>query len=355
MSSSRTTPKISFNVAIELIPQETEGLRSAVKHDHEVATWKIAFLDDTRKHVDSQLIGPSFDLADVAAGLPNVKAAIDTLHPSTTLEKYHSAKVRVGVQGGILGGETNLLAKKITTLVLVLENRLFCKLVALHNQVRLINEDSGVAIGPWPQGNVVSSDYYSHIPPMATMKPAIWNKLKLETMYRKFSMIWSAPGLRELSEILTAQAPRNGFCLHPPRELPLSVMPWGFEETPQDPSPWWRELEDIIPDWNSSKTQWDPEQGHTYFYFTYLRSTLKHTLLHNWVEVIARVIQLAQAGPDEYKRCLETIFRILYESDQGDDEARMNAWEQLMKHVLKLEDRIPDWRDHISKRYLWRY
>ncbi|RSL66377.1 hypothetical protein CEP53_003413 [Fusarium sp. AF-6] len=348
MLSSRTTPKISFNVAIELMPKKPADL-NPVGDDHEVATWKIALLNDDWLIPEYGLVGPSFDYAEVAAGLPKVKAAIDALSPDTTPNRSRSAKVRVGVQGGISGGETSLLAKKIVTLVMVLE-RCLLGWLKKRRSACLVSSKSQVAMGPWPQRNVVSPDYYSHIPPIATMKPTFWNNLEPETMYRKLSMIWSAPGLQEVRYILGMWPPCDpGFYVWPPRELPLSLMPWGFKETPQDPSPWWRGVEKV---WgNSIKTQWDPEEGYTYFYFTYLRSTLNHTLLYNWAKVIVRIVELALAGPDEYKRCLETIFRILHEADQGDDEARQKAWEQLMKHILKLEDCIPDWRDYISGRY----
>ncbi|KAJ4255765.1 hypothetical protein NW757_004384 [Fusarium falciforme] len=351
MLSSRTTPKVSFDVAIELSPARFDKVTPLSAEDYQVAGWNIAQrfpaqeLKPDDPEVPCVLVGPSFDFADVAAGLPKVKAAIDELQPGTSLEKESDrVEVRVGVQGGISGGETILFAKKITTLVMVLEKHLLCKLRSpyLKDDDNLMSKESKVAVGPWPQGNVVSSDYDSHIPPMATMKPAVWNNQEPECMYRKFSLIWAAPSLRELSYMCAPHWKVCDFYIGPPTELPLSRIPWGIEESPQDPSPWWEFGKEFDLFRERSNRQWDSEERHTYFYFTYLQSTFEHKLLRNWVEVIARIAELALASSDEYKRCLETIFTILHESGSG-----FTAWAPLMKRVLNLEHRIPDWRDQI--------
>jgi hypothetical protein len=38
--------------------------------------------------------------------------------------------------------------------------------------------------------------------------------------------------------------------------------------------------------------------------FPHLHPTFDHSLFRNWTEVIARITELAQAGPEEYKKCL---------------------------------------------------
>ncbi|UPK91760.1 hypothetical protein LCI18_002695 [Fusarium solani-melongenae] len=315
MLSSSTTLKVSFDIAIKLIPGKHSDVIYLPMEDYQVDTWNIALRLPEHEPkfgdppVPYELVGPNFDFADVAAGLPKVKAAIDELEPDTSLtRKSDAVEVRVDVQGGISSGERVLFAKKFTTLVMVLEEYLLCKLSAQHCKP-LFSRKSHLAVKPLPQGNVVNSDYHSHIPPMVTMKPAVWNNQEPERMYRKFSLIWAAPSLRDIDYICQSRSKACGFFVCNTEEIPR-----------------------------------DLEESHTYFCFTSLRPTFEHKLLRNWVEVIARIAELALASSDEYKRCLETIFMILHEYSSG-----FTAWEQLMKRVLNLEHRIPDWRDEIPQ------
>jgi len=191
LSSRSTTAKVSFNIGIELdsFKDSFKGklpIHPPIEQDYQVNTWGVAPVHHSQHF---ELIGPSFDFADVAAGLPDVEAAVDAVRQdgSSYLEKTRGVAVRVGIQGGISGGETTLLTKKIATLVMLLEKHLLTNLTRARSRKHyLVSMESQVAKGPWPQGNVVSSDYDSHVPPMATIKPGSWFNEKLESMYRNF-------------------------------------------------------------------------------------------------------------------------------------------------------------------------
>lgn len=266
----------------------------------------------------AQLWFPRFDFADVAAGLPEFEAIIDALyhrHGIIAAEKDRYTIVGIDVQADNKIDATNLLAKKIATLVMLLEKSLLVKLVAPSSwprKVNLVSEMSQAAHGPWPQGHVFSFEHASHVPMMAAMEPAEGNDRDLELMYRKLAMIWSAPSLPKLQCVLRREASLSpegldcAFCL-------------GEYDTNEP----WTEI---------------------FFGFNYMQVTFDPALLQNWVEVIARITELALAGPDEYKRCLEAIFRIQYKTDKDGV-----LWEQLMKHILGLEHRIPDWRDQLAR------
>lgn len=350
MSSSHTILKPFFNVAMEITQEGySRGLYSEFTH----------YAVHTRSRNPpsprpDELIGPHCSWADVAVGLPEFDAALDALHfleGDTSAQDSCRVKVAAGVQGGLKGGETNLLAKKIATLVMMLEECLLLKLVAPSRGPRKLHplrKESKVALGEeteedlasqWP----VSPDYNSHVPPTIVMKPAAWNRSDPGHMHATLQSIWSAPSVVELQYILCARFPKFcDFCfgpsagLDPTRWWDLNVDDYGLrilEERPQDPTHIATQY-----DWSRERPTW--------FYFKHLQTTFKHALVRNWVEVVARVVELAQAGPDEYKRCLETIITILHDADQGGGGV---TWEQLMKHVLKLEHRIPDWRDQIAR------
>ncbi|KAL2691299.1 hypothetical protein Neosp_001680 [[Neocosmospora] mangrovei] len=332
MSSSRTTTaKVSFNVGIHIsleecdkYPDPTPILRTLPPHE----IWR------------DELIGPSFDFADVAAGLPNLKTAVDIVCPGRLLEEHRCVKVRVDIQGGLSGGETNLLVKKIIALVTLLEQHLLIQLTARSREYCLVSRESKIAMKPWPLSNVVSSDYDAHVPPMASIKQRSWRNEELERMYRNFHPIWSAHSLRKLDALLWRPGYGRAcdfFMLPAPEGKSFRDLTSYIPENPNDPkTAWMLKNKELL-------CERDPEKRHTYLYFRYLQPTPKRTLLRNWVEVIARIVELALANPDEYKQCLETILTIIYNRDPGE-----RVWEPLMKHVLKLEHRIPEWRDQIS-------
>ncbi|KAJ4317789.1 hypothetical protein N0V84_007151 [Fusarium piperis] len=224
-------------------------------------------------------------------------------------------------------------------------------------------------------------------------------------MYRTLSTIWSAPSLQELQFILRgldghhldfylalpgARAnikpmlgdnfvdPRIWFHKKDLKEdlskedpsndyLALAREHANIEPMPDPPIRFYKEdfkedlsnedlVEDIIKDLKEDLKEEDryhldpnvdprdPEKSRIWFHFNHLQITFIPKLLCIWVEVIARITELALANADDYKRCLEAIFRVQDSADQGG-----SAWEQLMEQVLNLGDRIPDWREQLTR------
>lgn len=282
---------------------------------------------------DAYLFCPGFNFAEVAAGLPETEAIIDALHHrrgDVSANRACSVNLIVNFKGGFGNrAVNNLLGKKIATLVMLLEESLLLKLVAPHVYPLPVSKMSNAAQGPWPQGDVVSSEYASHVPRMEAMEPAAKKNRDLELMYRKLGTIWSAPLLQELQRVLYTRNTPCDFNVVVPNDRVEEDLYFRQCQARLEGRP--------VPE--------RPETETIRFRFEYMQMTFEHTLLRNWVEIIARIIELALAGPDEYKRCLEAIFRIqYYETNQGSV-----AWEQLMKHVLNLEHCIPDWRDQLAR------
>ncbi|EEU40046.1 uncharacterized protein NECHADRAFT_75940 [Fusarium vanettenii 77-13-4] len=321
MSSSNSPLKPIFGLDLELLHNGFWLMHYDRGRNKHKTCWLKKDDDDLKIKLSegvslwrAQLRFPTFDSADVAAGLPEFEAIIDALHHRNGViavrkSCYTTLDVNVTVEGDNKIYATNLFAKKIATLVMLLEKSLLVKLVAPYSwprKVGLVSEMSKAAQGPWPQGDLFSSEYASHVPMMAAMEPATGNDRDLELMHRKLAMIWSAHSLRELECVLRQGCLNCAFYL--------------------------RDIDNGGP--------WKLISGT----FKYMQVTFDPALLRNWVEVIARITELALAGPDEYKRCLEAIFRIQYKTNKDGV-----LWEQLMKHILGLEHRIPDWRDQLAR------
>ncbi|KAM0425510.1 hypothetical protein ACHAPT_009299 [Fusarium lateritium] len=163
------------------------------------------------------------------------------------------------------------------------------------------------------------------------MESSAWNKRNPEYMYHMFRIIWSS---QSLDDIQTA----TGDELWKFAKYETISNRLGFQLLTSGtiPSQWYCELPGL-----------DSEPR---LHFSHLQATFDSTLLRNWFEIIARIVELAMAGPEEYKKCLETIFKIQHEADQcSEADQGGEAWERLMRHVLKLEHRIPDWKDQLSR------
>ncbi|RSL93607.1 hypothetical protein CEP52_013144 [Fusarium oligoseptatum] len=182
----------------------------------------------------------------------------------------------------------------------------------------------------------------SHVPD--TMKnPNIWGSPLTHAWCwcPEFDFADVAAGLPEIEAVLDALHYQTRDIII--KEHFLTRLDIFFEDNIKKQLGHDRYLQDLEQKWWDR--EWEAGSGSTvWFRFKYMQTAPEYELLRNWVEVIARVMEIALAGPDEYKRCLEAIFRIQYEANQGDV-----AWEQLMKHVLKLGHRIPDWRNQLAR------
>ncbi|RMJ01681.1 hypothetical protein CDV36_015622 [Fusarium kuroshium] len=312
-----------FNAKIQLEYDGQSG-RNYSRINNDQRSYGDFFITDPDEFNTVSLVGPNFDLANVAAGLLGLKVVLEELPENRgciAVKDYHRVVLQVGVQGGIESDAANLLAKKIATLAMVLEESLLLKLIAPASgrHIYPVNEKSRVVRDRWPHIGAVSSDYDSHVPPIAAIKPAAWNSRDPEHARRVLTKIWSSPSPEKLQSMLKYHSTNCAFYLEPEKREYLSQ---------RRPSP----RNDLS------------FKYHPWFCFRHLQTTFEHRLLRNWVEVISRIVELAMAGPDEYRACLEAIFRIQHDADQGGV-----AWEQLMTHVLKLEHRIQDWRDQLAR------
>ncbi|RSL87615.1 hypothetical protein CEP51_002171 [Fusarium floridanum] len=197
-----------FNAEIQL-EYDGESSRNYSRINNDQRSYGGFFIADTSGFISNtvSLVGPNFDLANVAAGLLGLKVVLEELPENRgciAVKDYHRVVLQVGVQGGIESDAANLLAKKIATLAMVLEESLLLKLVAPASgrHIYPVNEKSNVVRDRWPHIGAVSSDYASHVPPIAAIKPAAWNSRDPEHVCRVLTKIWSSPSPEELQSML---------------------------------------------------------------------------------------------------------------------------------------------------------
>ncbi|KAM0425511.1 hypothetical protein ACHAPT_009300 [Fusarium lateritium] len=264
-----------------------------------------------------KLLFPQLDLAGVASGRPRLKAMLANL---CLLPENLTASgwiIHVYLEAGM----DVFFAKKLTTLVLLLEEALLMRLVFVDpakgfelsplREVLAKSLESHQLLNPGP-------DFDQCLPSVKDMKPSLWNNEDPEHGYNMLQTVWTCETLQGLQSIM----------------MHRRVFHYGFNISGQD----------LL--WSTSdisSTSRHSLARQIKLSFEHFQGTFDHDRCHNWTEVVARVAELALAGPDEFKKCVETILSILHEADQGAE-----TWERLMEHVLKLEHRIPDWRDQLA-------
>lgn len=166
--------------------------------------------------------------------------------------------------------------RRIISLALVLEDALLTPLV-----LPIPLQTRGTGLVPlretFSQTPIDAQEFYlphpatdSYIPSIEAIKPSRWNCQDPELGRRWIQTIWSG------------RSP-NGVC-----DLPkYSNRPYGV-------SFWIQPSQYETTHVGSGRS----------ILFPHLDPTFDHSLFRNWTEVIARIAELAQAGPEEYKKCL---------------------------------------------------
>ncbi|KAH7167989.1 hypothetical protein DER46DRAFT_625651 [Fusarium sp. MPI-SDFR-AT-0072] len=237
---------------------------------------------------------PVFHSGELDSGLATMNTALTNLRQlglQISADDSCGMHVHVGVETGM----TILLAQKITTLVVLLENTLLLRLVApprwKSGFSMPICQNSSLAMDmdlhkPLKDPNAL----YQHVPCMDTMKPGKWNNWYPKHLYKMLYGVWGSTILADLSlRLKKARVHRCGFAMS-------------------------------LRDHNM---------------------TFDHELLRNWTEILARIVVIAQSDAEEFKRCVEKIISI-----NGRDDK--DVWKGLMTDVLGLGHRVPQWEEQLK-------
>ncbi|KAH7248652.1 uncharacterized protein BKA55DRAFT_513721 [Fusarium redolens] len=242
-----------------------------------------------------ELTTPVFHSGELDSGLPTMNTALTNLRQlglQISADDSCGMHVHVGVETGM----TILLAQKITTLVILLENTLLLRLVApprwKSGFSMPICENSSLATdmdlhSPLEDPTALNQ----HVPDIGTMKPGKWNNWYPKSIYKMFNGVWGSTILADLSlRLKKARVLRCGFAMS-------------------------------LRDHNM---------------------TFDHGLLRNWTEILSGIVVIAQGDAEKFKRCVEKIIKINGEDDK-------DVWKGLMTDVLGLGHRIPQWETQFER------
>ncbi|KAH7222292.1 hypothetical protein BKA60DRAFT_539372 [Fusarium oxysporum] len=245
-----------------------------------------------------EITTPVFHSGELDSGLATMNTALTNLRQ---LDLQISADDSCGmhVHVGVETGMTILLAQKIATIVILLENTLLLRLVApprwKSGFSMPICENSSLAMDmdlhkPLEDPTTLNQ----HVPCMDAMKPGKWNNWYPQHIYKMLYGVWGSTILADLSLRLKKHvfigAASQCLC-----EITI-----------------------------------------------YSQMTFDHELLRNWTEILARIVVIAQADAEEFKSCVGKIISI-----NGRDDK--DVWKGLMMDVLGLEHRVPQWEEQLKR------
>ncbi|KAJ4138358.1 hypothetical protein NW768_002181 [Fusarium equiseti] len=257
-----------------------------------------------------EMCTPVFKEGELDNGLQIMKTGFKTLRNSgIDISADQSCGLHVHV--GVTYGMDLRFAKKVSTLVVLLENSLILPLVAQYRAAgtyaQPVFKESAAA---YLDGitSAASKAFEKHVPEESTFHPGTWNRDDPKSFFKMLQIIWSTADLKTLSRSLPIRKiTRCGMaiCLRKHNGDRPSYLDNDFEGTPST------------------------------FEFRYSQMTFDHVTLRNWVEVVTRIVSLAQAEEGEYKSLVEMIVGVNHEA--GDD-----AWKVLLVR-FGLDERIPEW------------
>lgn len=292
-----------------------------------------SFVNSDRNWPGVEIASPIFQVGEFTAGLPTLSTAISALRnmeAEITADESCGLHVHVGLESGM----SLLLAKKITTLVMVLEDTLLFDLVGTS---RLTNESTDAI----HLESLVSKEHIppldfaedptgsdklmgAHIPPLEAIKPETWNEGDPEKFYDMLTKIWSSKSLQRVSMLTKKETnTRGGFDISLRDHTGLSRSP-GCDGT--------------------------LELGPTTVEFRYAQMSFDIPFIRNWIEVLFRIIQIADQNPDDFKQSLATIFELTAKAN----EEQKPTWDTIMEGVLGLGDRIPEWKEQRRMYHMWK-
>lgn len=285
-------------------------------------------INGRRRWPGVELITPAFQYGELVAGLPSVGKAISGLRnigAQITADESCGLHVHVGIESGM----TQLIAKKAISLVMLLEHTLLYPLVApsrLHSEsAQPISERSNAAlrrnIKSDPRLEKVTGQHRGE--PMSVYMPALeeiqsgkWtHSVAPKEFYKTLQAIWDAESLQELDLLIQRSLmTRAGLAICLRNTAFELAQSWDFRNLEQSP---------------------------TTLEFRYAQMSFDMTFIRNWVQLVCRIVEVAQLGAKEYK---EIASKVLSTLDSKENEP---VWEHLLE-LLSLGHQVKDWKSQLA-------
>ncbi|CAM1511962.1 Fc.00g094750.m01.CDS01 [Cosmosporella sp. VM-42] len=266
---------------------------------------------------------PSFRYGELRAGLPSIKTAISTLR-AMPLRLSADSSCGLHVHVGIDDGMTLLTAKKTVALVMVLEDHLLFPLCARSRQwnpsTAAISSRSHAAAGRhYPPVEAVGpgrlQPIADYLPQWTILAPAGWNHNKPRDIWHTLERVWTARSLQDLSVKL---------CFERYTRAGLAIA-----------------LRDAFGKSQAHIHRGSLENTPSTIEFRYAQMSFDMQFIQNWIELVSRIVEIAQLEANEYQQCFNAILNELRDANMESEEP---AWQRLMENVLELEHQVPAWK-----------
>ncbi|KFA75932.1 hypothetical protein S40288_05854 [Stachybotrys chartarum IBT 40288] len=305
-------------------PRAIHSSRSQAQYHYYYVQWESLLSENveenkaTRKGME--ISTPIYDNNTLTAGLPQLTQVVKAL-PYVDRKIICDSTCGLHVHVGLKQGMTLLLAKKMVTLVMLLERCLiqpllpasragskWALLICDHAYLTQTQNSCLTAADLMKQ----LPDFRVHVPVTPTdMEPGRWNSHNPERFLKDLLSIWKTENLDAL---------RTGL-------LRNSVAKLGFVLCAR-----------TAPD--SSKLEGSPST----FEFRYPQMNFDMPFIRRWVEIFCRLGTIANLDAVPYRRMLSAIVAVLNQLNT----TRTPSWELLLR-ATGLGHQVPGWQDQVRK------
>ncbi|KFA67260.1 hypothetical protein S40285_06713 [Stachybotrys chlorohalonatus IBT 40285] len=307
-------------------PRAIHGSWSQAQYHYYYVQWESLLSENveenraTRKGME--ISTPIYDNNALTAGLPQLTQVVKAL-PCVDRKIICDSTCGLHVHVGLKQGMTLLLAKKMVTLVMLLERCLIQPLLPASRAGSMwallicdhayLNQQGNSCL---TAADLIKQlpDFRVHVPLTPTdMEPGGWNNHHPEKFFKDLLSMWRTENL----DALRAGLLRN------------SIAKLGFVLCAR-----------TAPD--TSKLEGSPST----FEFRYPQMNFDMPFIRRWVEIFCRLGTIANLDAVPYRRMLSVIVAVLNQLST----TRTPPWELLLR-ALGLGHQVPGWQDQVRKHH----
>lgn len=281
-----------------------------------------------------EITTPVFNMSELSAGLPQTKQVVSALrHMDLDIAANRSCGLHVHV--GLRAGLRLTLAKKLVTLVMLLEQPLILPLCPASRTespfASLISEKSRFVtrkLDPDEMAialRVEGPEMRDHWPwRLGDSTPTAWNSGDPASLQGTMQLIWHSPSLLELAE---------GLCKRPSSRTALAIRlraPNGvpFEKTGVD-------VDENAVDFEGTQSTIE---------FRYPQMSFDMPFIKNWVELCSKLVEVATLDAPAFKAKLQEVVRALCEAKASGSA----EWETVLT-AIGLGHQVAEWREQLQR------